>query len=1196
MYLPLNLNVVNKVSLILISIAMSIVFNSSQAVAYSNAEYSAVQTPQELQLESIRLQEVKAIKEALGLRSPQNRQAELYYRLAELYLESYRADFLVEGRVHDQKVQANPQARFERTRSRTDLQNGIDSARRVLGLNVEFKKLDKVYYFLAYNYGEIGDSAQSVYYYKQLVEKFPGSPFVAEGYRVLADDSFKRGEFDAALGYYEQALKRANDNTLQARILQRIAWCHYRKRNSEQAISSMKKAISLTKADDEKFFSVREEGLRDLAIFYAETGRVDEAIQYFEENAGGTDKLSKSLEKLGKEYERSGQEEKATRVYAALLKLNTQDDSQFRTQAKLIELDLRQGRIQQALLRTEKLPAIPMNSRDPETLQAALNLKSMIRRTATDHHDKYRKDESDMLSLKHAEKAYSLYLTRFLNSDEGKAEKNEIRMYLAEVKRDLKKPKDSADLYRVVVQENDPKYAKEAASSWVAVLVEQLKIQNEASGGKKGSALSDTERQFVEASDVLKKSIPDSVETRESRLRAAQILAGYPASQSEGVARAKSLSEDSPDTSQGVLAARLWLQTSVDQANVSKQNDSLRATVVSIRENSILLATDKKGKGELSKDLDVIDRRISVAEITSLEKNKDFDAAAQAYEKFASNSKSQAEVDKSYGAAISSYTSAGKSAEVLRVAALWRKKGGKPDKVDGLIKNSASDLFIQGRFEESASLFYELGKNSNSLSAVMTAAQIYDGALLKPKAYDVYSVAVGMSKNKEDMAKNYKSLADIALDVKDDKGQLNSWRQCSLMDTSLKAECFAKVGDIYLKLSDWDQARAAYTSATKIKKGPSASSPYIAYSQYRVANILEKGMRKEALSFPTEKLLSSFQNRVKDLKPVSDAYQAAIELGGPWGVAATERVGDFATELAADVEQVIKDPQATAQLKSVLLPVTKSLKEKALQNYKKAFEHAIKDDILSPALPVIHDRLVDSGVAGYFRSQGPKFGIRLIGIGPDGGKLGRDAALVQVRAKLNKDPADALSWIDYGNLLWGQGRPGLAQVAYQRSFDLNKRVADAMNNLAVVMVSDQGNSGYENWYSANEALSWWKKALRNESENPAALYNMAHFHNYYRLFKVARAPLETVSKKIKIAEVQDALAITYAGLGLRGDSEAALRAADGLGSNKNRFVRTFLDASKLTGKACLDRLDALQGEPKAYERSAIERLRTRCAQ
>ena len=268
-------------------------------------------------------------------------------------------------------------------------------------------------------------------------------------------------------------------------------------------------------------------------------------------------------------------------------------------------------------------------------------------------------------------------------------------------------------------------------------------------------------------------------------------------------------------------------------------------------------------------------------------------------------------------------------------------------------------------------------------------------------------------------------------------------------------------------------------------------------------------------------------------------------------------------------------------------------KTKAIENSKTSYALALKQQILSPALPVIEDRLVDAGIGNLNRAQGPRLGVKLIGMSPDGGKEG-SKAIVGVREKLQQSKEDALSWIDYGNLLWGTGKPGLSKVAYQRALDLKTRNADATNNLAVVLVSDQG---FENWFAANEAVALWKRALGFESDNSAALYNLGHYFNYFRLFELALPYFENVAKKISIPEVHDGLAVAEWGLGKLAESELELGAAENLGSKPNRFVKKYIEAGKAkNSSSCLDALDGIKNasELKGFEKVSFERLKSRC--
>jgi tetratricopeptide (TPR) repeat protein len=1160
---------------------------STTSIAHAtltSADYAAVGNTKEKQIEAIRNEEIRAVKTALSLRSPENRQAELYLRLAELYLEAYRADFLLEGRIQEKALAANSNARMEHTRSLDDLKYGIGSAEQILNLHVDSSKLDQVYYFLGYNYSEYGDTKKSAYYYKKLAKEFPNSPYASEGIRAIADDAFANGDYAEAQAQYEKALKKTNEPSQLARIYHKLAWCYYRSKRTNDAIDTMKKAIEISKQGGEKLFSIREEGLRDLAVYYAESGRVDEAIQYFKENAGGEDKLAKVLEKLGKEYERTGKTDKATEVYDALLKLDQKDESSFRVSAKLVDLELMKQNFDAAYERL-KVIVIP-KSGDADTTVAVVNLRKQVRQTAVTNHDRYRRLDDKTQARKYlviADEFYSIYLSKFLPADAStRAERNEIRMYLAEVKRDLNEPDQAADLYKKIIQDRDEKYAKEAAQLWVGSLATELK-QRAKTGEKPGSEPSELEKDFVEASDLLQKSIPDSVESRESRLRSAQILAAYPSQKNEAILRSSSLAKDAPSTPQGVLAARLWLQL-----------DPTQTTLDSIQKTAGLSEADKKQKGDLNQDVEAVNKKIKVSKIDSLEKNKDYAQAAKAYEEFAKSAKTEKEAENSYLGALNAYAQAGQSDEVARVMKEWKAKFPKSTLVEKSVKTQATQFFIRGIFNDSAELFLGIGRQFKDYSSYLTSAALFDGGLQRAKAQDVYQMAVALAPNAEERAKVYRLSAYVAIDQKDDLAALNAWKACYAMNTSLKAECGSQVGNYYLHANDSKAAKNTFDEIVKIKKGPSAKSAYIAYAQFRLAQILEKEMKNPDLVFPTDKLIQAFTTRVTELKPVSAAYQKAIDFGGPWGIAATERLGDLALGLSSEVEKTLKDPQATAQLKQALAPVAEALKKKALDNSKSAYRLAEKEQLLSAALPVIQDRLVDAGIDGMNRAQGARVGIKLIGLSPDGGKLGAEASFKSIRERLLASQDDALSWIDYGNLLWGSGKPGLARVAYDRSLSLKTRTADALNNVAVVMVSDLG---FENWFAANEAVAYWKKAVAQEPDNSAANFNLGHFFNYYRLFNLARPYFEKIVRKVSIPEVHDGLAVARWGQGTKTEAELEFNKAEEEGANPDRFVKKFADASAVEGKDCIALLNQIQTKDlKGFEKVSENRLRQRCSQ
>ncbi len=1160
-------------------------FASVSMAAPSDRDYQGVQSMKELRIEKLRNEEIKAVKMALGLRNPENRKSELYLRLAELYLEAYRADFLLEGRMHDQALKTDPAARFVRVRSREDLRNGIGAAETILKLNVNSPKLDQIYFFLGYNYAEYGDKKNSSLYFKKLATEFPESGFSIEGIRALADEAFQSGDFPEAERQYEIAIRKTNDPAQQARIYHKLAWCYYRQRRSQDAVNTMKRAIEIarTSGSGEKLLSIREEGLRDLAVYYAELGRVDEAIEYFRENAGGNDKLVKVLEKLGKEYERTGQVEKAKQVYEVLLRTDQRDESSFRVAVKMVDLDLLKENFETAAERLRNLE-VPRSS-EPDTQLAVVNLKRQVRATAVGNHDRYnRKDDKreGRKFLDAADSFYTIYLNKFIPSDKaGKVELNEIRMYLADVKREKGEPGAAAELYKKVIQDKDEKYAKQAAQLWVGSLDSELKNRRKA-GEKPGSEPSLLERDFIEASDLLEASIPDSFESREARYKAAFCLSEYPSEKAAAIKRATSLTKDYPNQPQGVYAARLWLKL-----------DPSKSTYSELSRDPTLLDTDLRLKSELKRDLEITARNLRVSEISGFEKGKEFDKAGKAYEEFARNSTGEKEAENAYIGAISSYAQQGDSEQVIRVMKEWRVRYPRSATLVSSVKREATKLLVRGFFSESAELFLGIGKLLYDRASLHASAELFSGALQYKKAIGVYRQILGLAQNEEERAGLFRKIALMSIDDGDEEGVLMNWKECAAMNSSLKAECLSQIGNIYLAQQDLKPAREKFESVVGIRSGPSRKSPFVAYAQFRLAQLAEKEMKREKLEFPADRLKKAYDARIAEITGVFGAYQKAAGLDGPWGIAAAERMGDVALELSTDVENALGDPRATPELKAGMMELVTGFNQKAVELAKESYQKAQKEQLLSPALPILQDRLVDAGVGGMKHSQGQRSGVKLIGMDPDGGKLGREEALKKVREALLKNLDDALAWIDYGNLLWGLGKPGLSSVAYDRSLSLKARWADAQNNRAVVMVSDLG---LENWIAANEAVTLWRKAIQVEAGNSAALFNLGHVFNYYRLFNLALPHLQKAARKVRVAEVHDELAVTYWGLGKKTETTLNSRKADSLGLRPDRFTKKFRESSQLKGEACLGRLGEIAGvqELKGFERISVNRMKQRC--
>ncbi len=1162
--------------------------------AHAGQDYASVQTAKDKQLEMIRNEEIRTCWEALALRKEESQKAELYLRLAKSYKEAFEADFALEGRILEKNLKTDPTARFKRERSNQNLRKGVEVAEKMLAIPKATNE-DKVqaYYFLGYNYAALDEKQKSRENFESLVRIAADSKMAFEAFQALGDDAFGSKEFDRALQFYEQALNRAKDPSQKARLLHKISWCQYRLKRYPESIVSIKKAIAIAKGGDDKFFNPREDGLRDLSVFYASVGRADEAIDYFEKEISAVDgddaKLIAVLENLGKEYNQAGRSADSRRVFEVLLKKNKSDEISFRVKVRLIELDLLKENYETAISR---LNAFEVPSRkDAETEVLVLNLRNLVRDTAVRKHEIYRKalkKEEVVSELEIAEKLYRVLLERFALQPK---ECNEVRMYLADVSEKLKKPEVAAGLYKQVIQDKDQEFASVAAQKWVGS-IHQVLLQHKKEKRPLGAEPYDLEREYLEASDLLEASIPKSKESLEARINSVRILALYPSEKKNAIARATKLTKTAPETHEGVEAAIFWIQL-----------DPTAETILAVKAMPMLLDTDRKWKSELEKTIAEQSLNLRIQEADTLVTSGSHIEAAKRFETLAADAKAKPQAESYYTSAIYNYAQAGNSEDVFRVSKVWIKRFPDSKKVESEMRNLSSIFFIRGKFKDAAELNLGIARQFTNFGSYIAAALLFEGSKEYKRAIETYQLALRVAKKDEDRAAVYQGMLVSYNYLKDGLGRFNALKSCFDLNSSHKADCGTALGKHYLENGDNKRAAEVFSKVVAIRKPTGVNAFHVAYAQYKLAEILEVGIKHPPLQLPMDQFLKAYKSREEGLAKVFNAYRKVTAMSGPWVISAIERGSNYKLGLAGEFETAIKAlgkqlPESDAKF---LMEVADRYRKEALAETKQAYLRAMKDGVLSKSMPSIHDRMVDEGVPGFFRAQGQRNGLKIYGIESNGGKEGSDAAMKRIRESLlktdktRKPEEIANDWINYGNLLWGAGYGGLSGLAYDKAVAMGGKKVEAMVNLAANEVL---KTGMEDWLASNVALQNWKNVLKTQKSNVYALYNIGHLYNYYRMFDLSEQYLKKLDNN-NIADVHDGLAVIQQSMGNMADAKLHLDRAEDLGKRSGRFVRRYLDAAQNESnpKKCKSELGAIDRDQKldGFELESLERLKMRCS-
>ena len=226
------------------------------------------------------LREVTRLNKQLGAQRP-----DLMLRMAQVLLEKGRILKDLENQKYlevpvKERDKVNKEEAFKESRRYFE-----QAQKTVLILLKKFPKFDEkadAYYVLAYNAKEIKQEEQSKKFFSKVIETAHSGSIVADKSRIaLAEMYFNSGSYDKAMSLYEVALKTKHDRWWTKDAVN-LSWSYFKVGKHDKAIALMNESYELSK--NNKFIDMSKSIERDLAFFYTEAGRSDEAITFYKKN------------------------------------------------------------------------------------------------------------------------------------------------------------------------------------------------------------------------------------------------------------------------------------------------------------------------------------------------------------------------------------------------------------------------------------------------------------------------------------------------------------------------------------------------------------------------------------------------------------------------------------------------------------------------------------------------------------------------------------------------------------------------------------------------------------------------------------------------------------------------------------------------------------------------------------------------
>jgi len=271
----------------------------------------------------------KLDKQARGLNPDLQLQiAELNLEKARLYREKENQDYL---KIPTKKRSRVNKAKFF-SQSNKYYREANNIGIRITKKYKNYKRLGEVYYILGFNAKEANNAKVASKYLALASRKSGDSKTKVKAQISLAEVYYNEKNYRKAIPLYESALSQHTDKWWTKDAFN-LAWSYFRENRYGPAISKLQEVYA--KSRDKRFIDMSDQVERDIGLFYATSGRIDEGIKFYKNlKIDFTDHLLKIANNLNEQ----GQYTRAEGVLQQALKFEKDEKKEISIKIELLVL------------------------------------------------------------------------------------------------------------------------------------------------------------------------------------------------------------------------------------------------------------------------------------------------------------------------------------------------------------------------------------------------------------------------------------------------------------------------------------------------------------------------------------------------------------------------------------------------------------------------------------------------------------------------------------------------------------------------------------------------------------------------------------------------------------------------------------------------------------------------------------------
>lgn len=621
----------------------TVVRNTQKIKPPSSQKFFITGNEKEAQLEKILDQQINELYTLSQKFRKSPERGEIWLRMGELFVEKAK---LVQYRIQndfDKKIAAWEAKGRKGTPPKINMNAPQVYNKKAIELYSWYikdfptsKKLDQAYFFMGYNFVELGQFKKGTGYYEKLTKEYPRSIYVTESHFATAEYYFENNDYKKAGENYKAVLKSPKSR-IYPFAMYKLAWCQYRLGQPAIAINYLEKVIGLSEenvsggSDDGKQVNrirLADEAYNDLILFYPDVKSYESASTYFE-RMGGEKRVYSSLEKLGYLYSDRGQREAAKYVFGQLIEMNPDSPKNFDFQYQIVQNYAAGGSRQ--TFRAELFNWITnynaessWSRANPKEMQKSYDTReSTLRGYILNEHKALQKSRNPT-GQKLTKNLYELYVKEFDRSKNAA----EMRFFYGELLYDMNEFENASTQYKWVIQ-NAPTSQYNGPATLNVILATEKSLPSEKELEKiRGQSLdpfpfNKEEQDFAAAAENYSTKFPKAEKALDIKFKLGRLYYSHNYfDQALGIF--KSIVKEHPRTDFGKYSANLIL----DIYNLRKDYEGLS------KAGQELLATPGLKSSDVNMDIQDVVEKARFKEAQDLEVKKDYIGSAKAFEQF----------------------------------------------------------------------------------------------------------------------------------------------------------------------------------------------------------------------------------------------------------------------------------------------------------------------------------------------------------------------------------------------------------------------------------------------------------------------------------------------------------------------------------------------------------------------------------